>query len=266
MPSHIGIAAAIFLALGLAAPAQTQEDRIVLGTDAALIESGLMDYLLPRFSLKTQIRVTPTPLTDAAEADAWLAETPPEAATRKRRVMHVEDGPVYSVALAHGKDATGDRAAQARRFAEWLTGEIGQRTIADFEAEGAPAFVASASQTVEEVEIAFTGDVVMGEKVALAKCGRCHVIDESNRMNGLGSTPSFGALKALSNWQDRFLAFYAANPHPAFTQIEGMTNPFDPMRPSPIYPITLDPAEYEALLAFVAMMPASDLGAPVQAR
>ena len=223
-----------------------------------------MDYLLPRFSLKTQIRVSVAPLAEAAEADAWLAETPPQAAARSRRVMHVEGGPVYFLGLDQGAGAGGPQAEHAERFADWLTTEIGQRTIADF--EGAQAFVASARVVEEEEEIAFTGDAVAGETVALVKCGRCHVINETNRMNGLGSTPSFGALKALANWQDRFLAFYAANPHPAFTQIEGLTEPFDPKRPSPIYPITLEPAEYEALLAYVAIMEASDLGAPVQAR
>ena len=264
MVRNIGIVTAFFLTLTVGLMAQAQEKRIVLAADPALIDAGLMDYLLPRFSLKTQIRVSVATVAEAGAADAWLAEAPPDAAKRKRRVMHVEDGPVYFLGLAHGKDAAGPRAKHAQRFADWLTTEIGQRTITDF--EGATVYVASASKAKEEEEIAFTGDAVMGEKVALAKCGRCHVINDTNRMNGLGSTPSFGALKALANWQDRFLAFYAANPHPAFTQIDGLTQPFDPMRPSPIYPITLGTDEYEALLAFVAVIDASDLGAPVQSR
>lgn len=265
MVRHIGIFMAFFLILGLPLSAQAQGKRFVLAADPALIEAGLMDYLLPRFSLKTQVRVT-LAAPGEAEPDAWLAEAPPQGTKRKRRVMHVENGPVYFLALAAAREPAGDSATHAQRFLDWLASEIGQRTIADFEAEGAPVFVASAAQAVKKEEIAFTGDAVMGEKVALVKCGRCHVINDSNRMNGLGSTPSFGALKALVNWQDRFLAFYAANPHPAFTQIEGLTQPFDPMRPSPIHPITLVPAEYEALLAFVAVMEAADLGAPVQSR
>lgn len=264
MHRHIGIITAFVLTLGLAVAGQAQERRILLGADQALIEAGLMDYLLPRFSLKTQIRVSVAPLAEAAEADAWLAETPPQAAARTHRVMHVEGGPVYFLGLGQAAGAGGPQAEHAERFADWLTTEIGQRTIADF--DGAQVFVASARTVEEEEEIAFTGDAAAGEKVALAKCGRCHVINETNRMNGLGSTPSFGALKALANWQDRFLAFYSANPHPAFTQIDGLTQPFDPMRPSPIHPITLDSDEYEALLAFVSIMQAANLGAPVQSR
>ena len=56
------------------------------------------------------------------------------------------------------------------------------------------------------------------------------------------------------------------NPHPAFTQIEGITEPFDPARPPPIAPLILTPEEVKAISSFVSRMPAKDLGGGVEAR
>ena len=74
-------------------------------------------------------------------------------------------------------------------------------------------------------------DYAPGEKLTLFHCGRCHVISERNKYGGIGSTPSFGALRTLEDWEDRMRAFYALAPHPAFTQVEGITEPFAINRP-----------------------------------
>ena len=67
-------------------------------------------------------------------------------------------------------------------------------------------------------------DYAPGEKLTLLHCGRCHVVSERNRFGGIGSTPSFAALRGAADWEERFRAFYALNPHPAFTQIPDVTS------------------------------------------
>jgi mono/diheme cytochrome c family protein len=103
-----------------------------------------------------------------------------------------------------------------------------------------------------------------GEKLALRHCGRCHVVNERNRMGGIGSTPSFAALRTLPDWEERFRAFFALNPHPAFTQVDGVTEPFPPERPSPIHPLALTPDEIDAITGFAGTIAPKDLGAPVR--
>ena len=106
-------------------------------------------------------------------------------------------------------------------------------------------------------------DFAPGEKLTLAHCGRCHVVNERNRYGGIGSTPSFAALRTVADWEDRFQAFYALNPHPAFTQVAGVTPPFVPERPSPIHPVELTPDEIEAIIEFTRTIAPKDLGAEV---
>ena len=107
-------------------------------------------------------------------------------------------------------------------------------------------------------------DFAPGEKLSLFHCGRCHVINERNKYGGIGSTPSFGALRTLEDWENRFLAFYTLAPHPAFTQIEGVTDPFPINRPSPIHPMELTEAEIEEIIEFARTIAPKDLGAPVR--
>lgn len=107
-------------------------------------------------------------------------------------------------------------------------------------------------------------DFAPGEKLTLFHCGRCHVINDRNRYGGIGSTPSFGALRTLADWEDRMRAFYALAPHPAFTQIEGVTPPFDPARPSPIHPLQLTEEDLERIVAFTRTIPPKDLGQEIR--
>ena len=73
-------------------------------------------------------------------------------------------------------------------------------------------------------------------------------------------------LRSLGDWEERFGAFYVLNPHPAFTQIPEVTAPFPIDRPSPIAPIELSIEELEAVMAYVALLDAADLGAPLVAQ
>jgi hypothetical protein len=90
------------------------------------------------------------------------------------------------------------------------------------------------------------------------------VVSDKNRMNSIGSTPSFAVLRTLRDWEDRFQAFYVLKPHPAFTQIEDVTEPFDPTRPSPIAAVEMTLDDLENIMAFVQGIAPADLGRPVQ--
>ena len=106
----------------------------------------------------------------------------------------------------------------------------------------------------------------MNDDPYVERVGRCHVIDDTNRMKGLGSTPSFQVLRTLPNWQGRFEAFYALAPHGAFTQVKDVTPPFDPRHPPPIVPLEMTLDDLEAIAAFAGTLPPADLGAPLQSR
>ena len=69
---------------------------------------------------------------------------------------------------------------------------------------------------------------------------------------GLPSTSEAGALRTLADWEDRMRAFYALAPHGAFTQVEGITEPFPIDRPSPIHPLEVTETEIETIIEFMA--------------
>ena len=248
---------AMFTLTGGAALAQ--EKYLRLFVDPALIGNGFSKYLLPRFSLKTGIRVGPAA---AGEADALLGRygDPPEGFD-----LH----PVFSSAAGGVSFALGVRRggpAAADQFLEWLSSDIGRRTIERFKVDGQAVYVAVEKAARSTTDAPRKGDATKGEKLAFSRCGRCHVINRKNRYGGIGSTPSFGAMKTLPRWQQRFEAFWTLNPHPAFTQIEGVTAPFDPARPSPIAPIRLTLKEFEDLLSFIHTIKKKDLGPPLQVK
>lgn len=225
---------------------EAREFRLFLADEIAA--SGLADYILPRFALKTGRRAVI--VTDGADARLVVAG---DAAPVMAR------GGVMYALLPEGENEA------ARRFADWLASEIGQTTIAAFEPEEGPRFGPPPEVTVA-VETVIDGDARLGREVAEAHCARCHRIAPDMKGMTLGSTPSFSALKALPDWSDRFTAFYALNPHPSFLLVEGISPPFDPARPPPIVPVEVTLEEVEALLAYVAKVPAADLGADIESR
>ena len=225
------------------------DDRLVrLSAPDALVDTGLFRNILPRFTLKTQVRVQLVALDDAADAALGPAGDPVFDGLGK--TWHLE-------VLSEGHPGT-------QRFADWLASDVGQRTLAAYNAPSGATFgpPSVVEEVVEVVEM--TGDALLGHEVSLAKCTRCHAVDEATRGKGLASTPSFGVLRALSDWEYRFGAFYVLNPHPSFTIITDLTEPFPEDRPPPIVPIELTIEEVEAVMAYVAAMPATDLGAPIQ--
>lgn len=241
--------AILFLVL-TALPARTEEAReFTLSAPPEIVASGLLDYILPRFALKTGRRAR---LVEGT-ADARLGPAGPGAAPVMAR-----GEALYALDLAGDNDA-------AHRFADWLGSEIGRNTLASFAPTDGPRFSAP-PEVLPEAPAPVEGVAALGREVAHEHCARCHRVAPGLTAMTLGSTPSFAALKTLSDWADRFAAFYALNPHPAFLRVEGISPPFDPARPPPIVPVEITAAEAEALSAYVAGIPAADLGADIQSR
>lgn len=233
------------LSLTLCASPSWSQETLGLAAPAEVKESGLLQHILPRFSLKTGIRVV------ADDTGVLALETAPPGDP-----VFGRDGTVYHLRI--------EDVPQHKRFRDWLLSDIGKTTVESFVPDEGSGFSASFEATATQEELVIDGDAIRGEELSMTHCGRCHVIGPQNRMNGLGSTPSFAVLRAMPDWSERFGAFFVLNPHPAFTQIDGLTQPFDPQRPSPIHPVEMTLDELEAILAFVSVIQAADLGAPLQ--
>ncbi len=156
-----------------------------------------------------------------------------------------------------------ERQRHAQRFVDWLFSDVGQRTIEQFSIEGEQVFTTIEPKQSAEPELVFEGDPARGEAFSFANCGRCHVIGQNNRMNGIGSTPSFSLLRGLPDWHERFSTFYVRIPHPSMTQVEDITAPFSPSRPPANHPLRLTQDQLEDILSFVNTLQPADLGAPL---
>ncbi|MEP0522233.1 MAG: hypothetical protein ABJO09_15445 [Hyphomicrobiales bacterium] len=240
---------------GRSALAQEADLKLVLPEN--LIESGFAKHLLPRFRFKTRIRVEP--VREGEIGDASLAPNQ-ESGTA---IMTSLDGTAF---LFQTLTEDPDKAEKSAKLLDWLQSGPGRAAIEGFQIDGEQAYQPGAAKVVQKIEVKVDGDASLGSKLALQHCGRCHVVDSRNPFGGIGSTPSFGAMKNLPNWLDRFSAFWTINPHPSFTQVEGITEPFDRSRPPPIAPLLLTLEEVEAITAFVVGMPRKDLGGAVEAR
>lgn len=216
-----------------------------LAVPAALEHAGFAQFVVPRFALKTGVRITRVPHDAPAEMRF----------TSGKDGVFTGLGQVW--ALEH------DGGAQAVRFVTWLRSDIGRRTIESFVAQDGSRFSAEVRQVVVVTAPVYDGDRAKGEEISLRQCGRCHVINDKNRMKGMGATPSFAVLRSMNDWDDRFETFHLRNPHPSFTQIAQVTDPFDPALPPPIVPLDMTQADLDAILAYVAGLPPADLGAPL---
>jgi mono/diheme cytochrome c family protein len=238
----------VILLLNLPFLAKADEARSFrLAADEALIETGLLAYLLPRFSLKTARRAE----IGGEAADLRLSPSADGASAFTRGET------VYYFELLTDHPA-------ARIFTEWLLSEGGANTIAAFQpSDGGPTFQPPAPQVERETAL-FEGDAAAGAVLAAQHCGRCHRVGGAQDSMGIGSTPSFRALRSLSDWPERLMAFYALNPHPAFLRVEEISPDFSPDAPPPIVPIVLTLDEAEAIQAYVASLEPADLGAEIQ--
>jgi hypothetical protein len=239
------LAVALLLMPGVA---RADDKRFRLSAPEALAQSGLLQHILPRFALKTGVRVEV--VEEGAEAEITLA---PQGG----RAVFEGAGAVWRMGVVGAHPG-------AARFADWLTSEIGQRTVTSYEVAGVAPFRLPEVEDEAEAVVVFDGDPALGKRVSLLHCGRCHVVAPENRMGAIGSTPSFAVLRTFADWDARFQSFYVLKPHPAFTQVAGVTQPFAIHLPSPIAPIEVTLEELEAIIAYVAGLAPADLGAPIQ--
>ncbi len=236
----------IAMALGLALPAWAEADAVKLYAPPALIDTGLLDHILPRFRLKTQVRVVA--VDDPGMADVVLGEDGRAVAQMGAQVWRV---------------AVPGTSEDAARFGAWLTSDVGRRTILGYAPEGQALFAEVAAPAPAPETRYADGDASWGHTISRAKCTRCHAVDADTVMGSLGSTPSFAVLRSLPDWEARFAGFFALNPHPAFTVIPDVTPAFDVTRPPSIEPVQMSLQEVEAILAYVAALAPADLGAPL---
>jgi len=228
---------------------KAQSRTFRLAAPEALVASGFLKHLLPRFSLKTQIRIE---VVEDGQADARLSTE-----GKGTPVFVGLDATWLLISLTPGNE-------HVDRFSDWITSDVGRKTIDAYKPGGKNLFTAAAAKRADEETVALAGDIVEGEKLAVRHCGRCHMVNEATRLTTIGSSPSFAVMRSFSDWQARFEAFFALNPHPSFTMIEDVTEPFDASRPSPIVPVEMTLDELDAILAFVSRIPPADLGAPIQ--
>lgn len=236
------------LVVGFNGPSAADDRLVRLSVPEVLVESGLMKFMLPRFSLKTQVRVQIVAPGDPAEAALGADGTP----------VFTGAGRTWALAVL-ATDHPG-----TVRFADWITSEVGQRAITGFQRDGSPVFTLPVTEAAAVEMASYDGDPEEGRRLSIAQCGRCHVSTAEDRMRGIGSTPSFFVLRSLEDWEHRFSAFYTLKPHPAFTQVREVTDPFPADRPPPIVPVEITLDDLDAILAYVSRLEPADLGAPLQ--
>lgn len=243
------------LAAGLGVARAQDDAPFRLAVPPEMIEVGFMKHLLPRFRFRTQISIDPV----AAGAGADIAFVPGgDAGTQ---VFVTPDG--QGVRLVRLNDDA-VVAKKFERFQSWLQSDPGVAAIEGFPPDGPALYSTAGPVEIATVEEVIDGDVAAGSKLSLQHCGRCHVIDKRNRMGGIGSTPSFAALRGRTGWSNLFRAFYSENPHPSFTQVKDVTDPFPSNRPAHIAPVEITLGEIDAILAFVATLEPKDLGLRVR--
>jgi len=229
--------------------AVSQDSGFGLSSPAILQENGFLRFLLPRFSLKTGIRIS---LDDSNPEVTISLETGVPLMEGMERVFYLQTTQVNTPS-----------GQNAKRFAAWLDSDIGRRAVAQFKIDDVQVFTPIETLQAAEAAPVFQGDAALGEDFSFANCGRCHVVGDRNRMKGIGSTPSFPVLRSLSDWEERFSTFYARIPHPSLVQLEGVSAPFDPAFPPANQPLWLTLDELENILTFVSALEPADLGAPL---
>jgi len=100
--------------------------------------------------------------------------------------------------------------------------------------------------------------VAKGREIVRQHCTRCHVVPNMNPYGGIGSTPSFAAMKWLADWEQRFEVFYTLPPHPALVKIAGVSKERSESLPAFIAEIELQIDDIDAILSFVRTLETPD--------
>ncbi|KRO87594.1 MAG: hypothetical protein ABR89_08400 [Rhodobacter sp. BACL10 MAG-120910-bin24] len=222
------------------------ERSFKIWVDVKLSQTGLLDFLLPRFSLKNNTKVEI--VSKRTDSDLALGVSNSE--------------PIFAMNFDKYGVLTINENHSAVFFIEWMRSGVVETAVAAFNALNGTTFL-HISRDVQRVEIVFEGNATLGAKLAKQHCGRCHKVGQSESEFGIGSTPSFRALRALKDWDERMMSFYVRNPHPAFMRVEGISEEFDEERPATISPIELSIEDTEALQSYVSGLEPANLGEEV---
>lgn len=260
------LAACLLLASGREGHCAAEE--ISLHAAPELVEAGLVRHLAPRFRFRSGIRITLAPSPEEADM-ALMAEDAVDgqimARARLARPVFVnrKNGRRYLLLILTADE---EKAAAASAFLDWLLNGPGKATLESFPDGEHPAFEAIERAGMPVTPASFKGDPVRGYQLARLHCRRCHVIDEKDKFAGIGSTPSFMALKALPDWQQRFSVYWTLPPHRGLVDVEAMSEPRPLSQPLPIAPVKMTLDDVEDILAYVASLEAKDLGKPIEMR
>ena len=93
--------------------------------------------------------------------------------------------------------------------------------------------------------------VEKGREIVREHCTRCHVVPGMNPYGGIGSTPSFSAMKWLDDWMQRFEIFFTLPPHPSLVSIEDVSEERSAALPVFSKEIVLTLEDVDYILEFV---------------
>ena len=217
-----------------------------------VIPSELVQYVVPRFSLKTRIRFDQV----ESSGDIQLVTVRPETGAE---VMKLVSGETVYVTAAGGTIESSDY----RAFVDWLVSEPGRATIADFELDGQQIAIPTAADEVAPIEMVIVGNIDHGRELSRDHCRRCHKVDRADKYAGIDNAPSFHAMRTFDDWYIRFSMFYAVSPHKALISVEG--SGIEKNRALiTIAPIDLQMDDINDIVAFVHSLTPLDLGKPIQ--
>ena len=217
-----------------------------------VIPSELVQYVVPRFSLKTRIRFDQV----ESSGDIQLVTVRPETGAE---VMTLVSGETVYITAAGGAVESSDY----RAFVDWLVSEPGRATIADFELDGRQIAIPTAADEAAPIEMVIVGNIDHGRELSRDHCRRCHKVDRADKYAGIDNAPSFHAMRTFDDWHIRFSTFYAVSPHKALISVEG--SGIEKNRALiTIAPIDLQMDDINDIVAFVHSLTPLDLGKPIQ--
>ena len=217
-----------------------------------VIPSELVQYVIPRFSLKTRIRFD---LVESA-GDIQLVTGRPETGAEVLKMVSGET--VYITAVGGAVESS-----DYRTFVDWLVSEPGRATIADFELDGRQIAIPTAADEAAPIEMVIVGNLDHGRELSRDHCRRCHKVDRADKYAGIDNAPSFHAMRSFDDWHIRFSTFYAVSPHKALISVEG--SGIEKNRALiTIAPIDLQMDDVNDIVAFVHSLTPLDLGKPIQ--
>ncbi len=217
-----------------------------------VIPSELVQYVVPRFSLKTRIRFDQV----ESSGDIQLVTVRPETGAE---VMKLVSGERVYITAAGGAVESSDY----RAFVDWLVSEPGRATIAAFELDGQQIAIPTAADEAAPIEMVIVGNIDHGRELSRDHCRRCHKVDRADKYAGIDNAPSFHAMRTFDDWYIRFSKFYAVSPHKALISVEG--SGIEKNRALiTIAPIDLQMDDINDIVAFVHSLTPLDLGKPIQ--